>query len=108
MIHAKVTIDNAPMDIDYADEGQWRSYELWTAGDNYDDMFSNAQVTETDSDGGEIRNYSLASASNEVRERGEAMITQAGEEYNARLMSAQKAAVDDEIDRRRDERRARA
>ena len=58
----KFTIDDMDMDIDFNDAGPWRSYSLTTFGDNYDDLFDNSYVSETDSDGGEIRTYSLKSS----------------------------------------------
>lgn len=52
--------------IDFADEGQWRSYHLETSGDSFNEMAQNATVSEVDQDGGTIDAYGLDQASSEI------------------------------------------
>ena len=54
--------------VEYADSGRWRSYDLYTTGRSYEELFDNASISETDQDGGEIKTYDLQDADQEVQE----------------------------------------
>lgn len=54
------------LDIDYADNGRWRSYQLYANGDSLAELIKEATISEIDQDGGEIRSYSLHDCSSEV------------------------------------------
>jgi hypothetical protein len=68
----EITIDD--LNIDYRDEGPWRSYSLYTFGDTFSEMLMNAAITEVDQDGGELSTYGLSDAPSDVQERVEQLI----------------------------------
>jgi len=70
------------LDIDYQDSGRWRSYHLSTDGDNLQELTENADIFEIDQDGGEITNYELCNASNEVIKEASKVIADFFENYD--------------------------
>lgn len=50
----KYKIVDLELPTEYRDEGPWRSYRLDTHGDDLSEMLSNASITATDQDGGEL------------------------------------------------------
>ena len=54
------------LDTEFADEGQWRSYQFTAEGESLQDLLESATVSETDQDGGEIDTYALEDARNDV------------------------------------------
>lgn len=64
----RVEIDGLNLDVDYRDIGQWRCYELFTSGNTLNECVDNATIYEIDQDGGEITNYDLGNAEDEVYE----------------------------------------
>jgi len=52
--------------IDFADAGQWRSYQIETSGDSFNELVQNATVSEVDQDGGTIDAYGIDDASSEI------------------------------------------
>ena len=55
--------------VEYADSGPWRSYSLETSGDTLKDLFLNAQIAETDQDGGSLECYGLDDGNYEAGEQ---------------------------------------
>ena len=70
-----MNIDNLPLEVDYRDSGQWRSYEVQSEGDTLEELLDNCHVFEIDQDGGELDDYPLNDASNEVWQEAEKVIT---------------------------------
>lgn len=60
------SIDTTDIGIDFADAGPWRSYQLETSGDTFDQMVQNATVSEIDQDGGTLSAYGLDEASSQI------------------------------------------
>lgn len=69
----KVSI-STDIGVHYQDEPPWRSYYLETSGDTLIELIDNAQISEIDQDGDEIRTYELNEASNEVIKAAEKII----------------------------------
>jgi hypothetical protein len=81
---------NIVLPVDFADEGQWRSWELDTQGASMAELIANATIAEIDQDGGELNCYGLEDASNEVANAAMTAIEEvigelAVEEYKASI-----------------------
>jgi hypothetical protein len=57
------------LDIEYRDNGPWRSYELQTHGDTRLELIENVTIAEVDQDGGELDCYGFDDASNEIQHK---------------------------------------
>ncbi len=55
------------LEVEYQDEGPWRSFDLKAEGNSYEQILDDAAIFEIDQDGGELRCYGLSEASEEVR-----------------------------------------
>lgn len=62
------------LDIEYQDEGPWRSYAFSTYGETYEELIENVSVLETDQDGGELDCYSFENSSNKIQDMIEKLI----------------------------------
>lgn len=54
------------LNVEFTDEGPWRSYRLYTSGRYIQDFIDNASIEEIDKDGGTLRTYELDKSSDEV------------------------------------------
>ena len=61
--------------VDYADCGQWRSYEIEGRGNTIEEFMEDVYISEIDQDGGELDTYALEDAPNEVIDAVERYIT---------------------------------
>ena len=77
----KFLLDIDDLGVEYQDAGPWRDYSMQSEGDSKDDLLSNAQISEIDQDGGELRNYSLSSIGGELARAGEKAIEGYLEDY---------------------------
>lgn len=55
-------------EVDFADSGAWRSFQLTTHGSSLTELMTNATIAEIDQDGGDINCYDLEDASNEIQD----------------------------------------
>lgn len=55
------------LETEFRDEGQWRSYSVYSDGYCLLDLIQNASITENDQDGGEIDTYGIDDAPLEVQ-----------------------------------------
>lgn len=62
----KYVIDHADLEVDHADEGEWRSYHLSAQGNTLAELLADAHITEVDQDGGELNTYHLVDARDDV------------------------------------------
>ncbi len=72
----KYNIDQ-DLGIEYADEGPWRSYQFTASGDSLLELVEDAQISEVDQDGGDLRCYGLDEATEKMRELAEKLILEA-------------------------------
>lgn len=54
------------LNVEWADAGTWRYYQLNTSGDNLAELIKEATISEIDQDGGEINCYGLHDCSSQV------------------------------------------
>ena len=52
--------------IPYEDCGAWRSYHLMAEGNDIGELWADAHISEVDQDGGDINDYPLEDAGNDV------------------------------------------
>jgi len=55
------------MGIFHQDCGPWRSYQLYFAGNNLQEILEDMTISEIDQDGGELNCYGIDDAENEVQ-----------------------------------------
>lgn len=97
-----IKTESLDLDIDYRDDGPWRSYELTTHGETVEQASDNASITEVDQDGGEIKTTGLDDCTDQVVMRAELAIVKAFDRLNREnAEAARDYAVDRAIDEKR-------
>lgn len=70
----KYIVNAEDIGIDYQDEGEWRSYRVYTEGLTIKECVDNAWIEECDQDGGTITDYPLINSMTDVYEAGKERI----------------------------------
>ena len=70
--------------VDFADSGPWRSYALEASGNTLDELMNDAQIFETDQDGGSLNHYNLGDADNGVYQAAVKILEKEFKSHDAR------------------------